>query len=109
MQRKFNILRIVAIIWKVIAWIILVSSILGGCGLIAVGFLSGSMAREVNQVLGQSLAGGLAGAMVGIGGILLGMLYFIFLYSFAELIDVLLALEENTRATAEYLKNTPKG
>jgi hypothetical protein len=108
MQKKFKVLRIVAVIWKVIAWLVLVISVLGGCGLIAFGLMSGANARTLNQTLGVSVLGGMGGVVGALVGIFFGILYFILLYSFAELIDVLLALEENTRSTSEQLKNIAK-
>ncbi len=104
MVKKFRVLRIVAVIWKVIAWIVLVASILGGCGTLVLGLMAGGAGASSNNALGAMLGGALGGAVTGLIAILFGILYFIFLYAFAELVDVMLALEENTRATAELLK-----
>ena len=101
MQKKYRVLRIVATIWKVLAWIVLVVSVLGGCGTLALAALGGAAARSTDFGLGGGLIGGLFAALVAI---FLGVLYFVSLYAFAELVDVMLALEENTRATADQLK-----
>jgi hypothetical protein len=101
MQKKYRVLRIVATIWKVIAWIVLVVSVLGGCLTLVLGVVGGAAARSANLGLGGGLIGGLVTALVAI---FLGVLYFVSLYAFAELVDVMLALEENTRTTAEQLK-----
>ncbi len=110
MQQKFRVLRIVAVIWKVLAWLVLVLSILGGCGTLAMGLLAGSSAAARNSdLLGIGLGGVVGGVVTALVAIFFGILYFVFLYAFAELVDVMLALEENTRATAEQLKSlTPK-
>jgi hypothetical protein len=108
MEKKFRILRIVAIIWKVLAWIVLVLSVLGGCANIVFGLMLGAGARNTNTALGLSAFGALGGVVVALIAIFFGVLYFVFLYAFAELVDVMLALEENTRATAEQLKNIAK-
>jgi hypothetical protein len=111
MQKKFRVLRIVAVIWKVLAWIVLVISVLGGCVTVAMGLMAGgagSASARSADAFGVLLGGALGGAITGLLAILLGILYFIFLYAFAELVDVMLALEENTRATAELLKQTSK-
>ena len=106
MEKKYRVLRIVATIWNVLAWIVLVLSVLGGCGTLALGVLGGAAARS-NGVLG--LGGGLiGGGITALVAIFFGVLYFVSLYAFAELVDVMLALEENTRATAEQLKNMAK-
>jgi hypothetical protein len=101
MQKKYKVLRIVATIWKVFAWIGLVASVLGGCGTLALGVMGGAAARATDFGLGGGLISGLIAALVSI---FFGVLYFVSLYAFAELVDVGLALEENTRATAEQLK-----
>ena len=106
MEKRYRILRIVATIWKVLAWIVLVVSVLGGCGTIALGALGGAAARSSDALgLGGGLIGGAITALVAI---FFGVLYFVSLYAFAELVDVMLALEENTRATADQLKNMQK-
>ncbi len=105
MQQKFRVLRIVAVIWKVLAWLVLVLSILGGCGTLAMGLLAGGGASaRSSDMLGLGL-GALSGVVTALIAIFFGVLYFVFLYAFAELVDVMLALEENTRATAEQLKS----
>ena len=103
MVKKFRVLRIVAVIWKVLAWIVLVVSILGGCGSLAMGLIGGASARN-SDMLGLGL-GALGGVVTALIAIFFGILYFVFLYAFAEIVDVMLALEENTRATAEQLKS----
>ncbi len=109
MEKKFRVLRIVALIWKVIAWFFLVVSILGGCGTLVIALWAaqstGSISRGVSPALGLGIMGGVLGGVVtALVAIFIGMLYFISLYAFSELIEVMLALEENTRTTAEQLK-----
>ena len=108
MQKRYRVLRIVATIYKVIAWILLVVSVLGGCGAIAVGLLAGGAGSSSTNALGAMVGGVVGGAITGIVAIFFGVIYFLFLYAFAELIDVGLALEENTRATVEQLKTIQK-
>jgi hypothetical protein len=106
MGKKFRILRIVAFIWKVVAWIILVLSVLGGCGILVTLLMAGNQFSRQANLLGWGMPGGAAGGIViALIAILVGLFYFISLYAVAEMIDVVLALEENTRATVEQLKN----
>jgi hypothetical protein len=109
MEKKFKILRLVATLWKIIAWILLVLSILGGCGVLVTALVAGNQFSRQGipgiGVLG-SVAGGIGFALVAI---LAGFLYFVTLFAIAEMIDVALAIEENTRSTAEQLKNIAKG
>lgn len=109
MEKRFKILRIVALIWKVIAWIVLVVSVLGGCTSLVLGLLAGGASNRSSDMLGIGMLGGaLGGVVTALIAIFFGVLYFIFLYAFAEIVDVMLALEENTRATAERLKEIAK-
>lgn len=106
MESKYRVLRLVATIWKILAWIVLVLFVLGACGTLASSFLGGSNPAFGNSNLGAlNLVLGLVGAVVVL---LLGAIYFLSLYAFAEIIDVLISLEVNTRSTAEQLKNLAK-
>ncbi len=110
MEKKFKILRIVAFIWKIVAWVILVISILGGCGSLIALLVAGNQFSRQASALGLGTFGGTVGGIVfAVIAILVGLFYFISLYAIAETIDVMLALEENTRATVEQLKNITKG
>ncbi len=109
MEKKFKILRIVAFVWKIIAWVILVISVLGGCGSLVITLMAGNQLSRQTSALGLGMLGGaVGGIIIAVVAILVGLFYFISLYAVAEMIDVGLALEENTRATAEQLKNIAK-
>ena len=109
MEKKFRILRIVAFIWKIVAWVILVISALGGCGSLVMTMMAGNQISRQTSALGLGMLGGTVGGItIAVVVILVGLFYFISLYAVAEMIDVALALEENTRATSEQLKNIAK-
>jgi hypothetical protein len=110
-EKKFKILRIVAFLWKILAWVILVISLLGACGSLILGFVvSDQLARTSSGLgIGVGVVGGPLGALVtAVVVTLIGIFYFVSLDAVAEMIAVMLALEENTRATAEQLKNIAK-
>ena len=110
MEKKFKILRIVAFVWKIVAWVILVISVLGGCGCFAFGLLMGDQFARAARDLGPAgmMGGTITGILTGLAVIVGGILTFIPVYALSEMIDVMLALEENTRATVEQLKNLVK-
>ncbi len=109
MENKYRVLRIVATIWKVLAWIVLVVSVLGGCGSLAFGLMAGGANTGVGGGgAAQLLGGAIGGVISAVLAIFFGVLYFLFLYAFAELVDVVIALEANTRSTADQLKNLAK-
>lgn len=109
MEKKFIVLRIVAFIWKIVAWVLLVLSVLGGCGILVTLVMAGNQFSRQASVPGLGLLGGAGGIVMAVVVILAGLFYFISLYAVAEIIDVMLALEENTHATVEQLKNIAKG
>ncbi len=107
MQRKFMVLRVVATIFKVLAWIILVVGVLSACGMLAVGAMPGLLGSGgggsnvlSTNVRALGIVGGLIGGLVAI---FFTLLYFLFVFAFGDLVHLLISLEENTRLTAERL------
>jgi hypothetical protein len=99
---RFGVLRLVATLFKVFAWITLVGSILGALG---VGVL-GSMLQETwvdATLIPALLVDGTSGIIIGVILIASGIFTFLSLYAAAEGIQVQLAIEENTRLTAALL------
>ncbi|MBI4788194.1 MAG: hypothetical protein HY782_14275 [Chloroflexi bacterium] len=108
MQKKFGVLRIVATIYKVLGWIVLVIGVLGACGAVAISAVGTSVIGARNaEALGLGTGGLVGGLILGLGAIFFAILYFLLLYAFGELISLLIALEENTRLTAERLLAKP--
>lgn len=109
MEKKFKILRIAVFLWKIIAWVILVLSVLGGCGSLVMLLTAGNQLSRQTSAFGLGILGGAVGGVaIAAITILFGLFYFISFYAIAEMIDVALALEENTRATVEQLKQLAK-
>lgn len=110
MEKRYSALRIIGTIYKVlgvIAGVITIIMVLAICG-------ASVMGGAALDTLGQQFGGGMgsAGMFGGIFGGLIGAFFVIIyggglavtLYAFGEGIDLLLALEENTRATAMLLR-----
>ena len=108
--KRFGILRIFAGLIKVIAWIVLIISVLVGIGVALISMVN------IGQLLGQEprslpIIGGILDMFISLGGgivlgvlsMLGGVLYFVILYALGELISMYLAVEENTRLTAALL------
>jgi hypothetical protein len=109
MPKKYGVLRIIATINKIIAWLVLVLGVLGGCVSLAIGLvpaLTGTGGRDAAALAAGGLIGGLLG---GIGAIFVAVLYFLVFYAFGEMIYLLIDLEENTRLTSERLREIAKG
>lgn len=108
--KRFGVLRFFGTLLKVIAWIALVVT-----ALTAIGVVIGSTSRTFISLFTGSLpqVGGLIGTAtqmgfglgiaMGLGILLVGLLYFLLFYVCGELIHMYLALEENTRLTAALL------
>lgn len=109
MQQRYRVLRVVATILKVIAVIVLLFGILGACVSLAFGAIPGLAGAGSNSrdTFGLGVGGILGGALVGVGVLFASLLYFLLLYAFGDVMSLLIALEENTRVTAERLMARP--
>jgi hypothetical protein len=100
--KRFGVLRLIGTLLKILAWIVLVVSVLAAIGL---GIAGGAL----TQLLGDSLPGGAAlagvgsGIVAGIAALIFGLIYFLALYAVGESLHMQLAIEENTRLTAALL------
>lgn len=108
MEKKFKILRFIGTVWKILAWIELVVGVLASIGLLLTGILGGSfdMMRQFGQQPGgMGWAFGAVGGVIGfIVAIILTVIYFLALYAIGELIYLMLAIEENTRRSAQWIQ-----
>jgi hypothetical protein len=103
MEKRYKVLRFVATLWKILAWIALALGVLGSLGALLGGILGG-LGPQFWRDLGLNPAiFGSGGVIIGIIGFLIGLimtaLQFLVLYATGEIFSVLIAIEENTRAT----------
>ncbi len=103
MEKRYKVLRFVATLWKILAWIALALGVLGSFGALLGGILGG-LGPQFWRDLGLNPAiFGSGGVIIGIIGFLIGLimtaLQFLVLYATGEIFSVLIAIEENTRAT----------
>ncbi len=108
MEKRYKVLRFVATLWKILAWITLVLGVLGSFGALLGGIL-GAAGPQFWRNLGLNPAlFGSGGIVVGIIGFLVGLIVtafqFVVLYATGEIFSVLIAIEENTRATKLHLQ-----
>jgi hypothetical protein len=100
--KRFGVLRFFGTLMKVIAWIVLILSILSAIG----AALGGStLVTTLSPTLGENadLIGAGGGILIGIFVLIIGLLYFLVLYVAGESLHMQLAVEENTRLTAALL------
>ena len=96
MQTKYRFLRIAATIFKVFGWIVLVVGIIGS---IAMGATIGTQVPEF----------GAFGPLYAIFGIVYSVIGWVSLLAFAQILYLLIDLEQNTRETAERLRTGSTG
>ncbi|MFO7741955.1 MAG: hypothetical protein R6X31_06540 [Anaerolineae bacterium] len=109
MEKKFRVLHIIGTLWKVFAWITLIGGILLAIGILLAGILGsgGMILRQFSQ--DPRLMPGAVGVVSGIAGFIITVIatviYFLILYAVGELIDLLLAIEENTRQAVQLVQH----
>ncbi len=107
MEKRYTALRIIATVYKVLGIITGAITLLAVLGICASSLLGGAMLDRFND-LGRSgpwglFSGAMGGLIAGLAGIVYGGGLALTLYAAGEGISLLIALEENTRATATYL------
>ncbi len=110
MEKRYTALRTIGTIYKVLGVIVGAMTILVALGICASSIFGGAAIDSLSRELGRDVPS--AGMLGGIlGGLLLGILAIIYggglaitLYAAGESVYLLIALEENTRATAMFLQ-----
>lgn len=100
--RRFGVLRFIGTLLKVIAWIILILSILGAIGVGLASSQVGAITQN-NALLSALFSTPAGGIVAGVVTLLFGLIYFLVLYASGESLHMQLAVEENTRLTAALL------
>lgn len=107
MEKRFNTLRTIAIIYKFLGVLTLVGTLL----VVLLIFFEGIASSATTNSLLDMLFSGIGGAFtIGLGILFYGGGLGITLYAFGEGVDLMIAFEENTRMTAlalQKLANRP--
>jgi len=99
-EKRFRVLRWVASLCRIIAWITLIGGVLGMLGSIVTGAVGANLLREY---AGRGVGGIVGGITVGLTILVMAALQSLFLYVITEGIHLLLSIEENTRQAAYIL------
>jgi hypothetical protein len=110
MEKKFNALRTIGAIFKILGVIAGIITLLIVIGICATSILGGAAIDSLSRELGNS---GASGIFSGVLGGLLASIFVIIngggltltFFAMGEGIYVLLSLEENTRATVDLLRH----
>lgn len=96
MDKRFTALRVIATVFKILAWISLILGLLGAIGALIAGFSLSSQ----QGLLGLDFGGPLAAIAMFIVTLIIAIVYFMILYAAGESIYLFLSIEENTRRMA---------
>lgn len=107
MEKKFRALRTLATLFKILGWLALIGGILTAAAVVLLGTLAPTMGVSplVADVPVLNTVTGLISALVMAGTILIYvLLQFLVLFAISEGIHLAIAIEQNTRETAYYLR-----
>ncbi len=100
MESRFTALRVISLVFKIIAWIVLIGGLIGAVGGLFAGFTLGNQPMP----LGGQAGGPLAGIALFVTALIIAIFNFMFFYAIGESIYLFLSIEENTRRTAYLLQ-----
>jgi hypothetical protein len=102
-QRKYKVLRFIAVLMKVFAFLAGGILIIAGVVMVIAGAAASSRGSFGNTSADFGPMAFLGGAMTGLILLVYGVFVFVFLYAYAEWMYVFMDIEENTRVTNEML------
>jgi hypothetical protein len=85
-EERYRALRTIASIIRILAYVV---AVIGAIGVVIAG------------ISALSQGGGLQGLLVLVGGLLYVAVIALFLFAYAEIVRLVIAVEDNTRVTAE--------
>jgi hypothetical protein len=107
MEKRFRALGVVSSFFKVVAWIVLTVGLVATIVVAALGAIqarSGVSPLLANVPILNQTSGLVPALLLGAGVLLVALIKFVLLYGLAEFIQVMVAIEQNTRETAYYLR-----
>jgi hypothetical protein len=113
MEKRYRALRIIATFYKIAGALVLVFALLAAVGLCLAGVLGGTALESLSSDLGDMrgmglMSSALGGIIAGLGLLIGGTVSGLTLFATGEGISLLIAMEENTRAAAQYLAAQPR-
>jgi len=91
--RKYGALRVTAMVYRIIGWVIMVGGTLFS---IALAVIAVQGAGEFSELIPWSVGIGTAG--IAVAGVVVSILFGLFLIAFADLCYLLIDIESNTRS-----------
>lgn len=103
-QKRYPILRVLSVIYKVLGGIVAALTILGAIGFCIAGIAGGAALGDLGRELGTPMPGigGAAGGIIGgLTLLLYGGFIAITLYALGEVVSLFISIEENIRSLAQ--------
>jgi hypothetical protein len=101
MEKKFKALRTISVIFKVFAWITAVFTVIGFFGMLVGGAALSQLGSKYSGSYGPAMMGPMWGIFMAFYVLIVGAIGFISFLAGAEMIMVILAIEENTRSLSK--------
>ncbi|MHB0924068.1 MAG: hypothetical protein ACYC3H_08910 [Bellilinea sp.] len=102
MKKKFGVLRLISWVLRVLGALALIAALIAAVASLVGGFTRGPGA------MGQFWSGGMMSYWGGLYYLLVGLFSGILLYGAGEVIELLLAIEENIRAVRQLPESRPE-
>jgi hypothetical protein len=102
-ERKYKMLRLIAVLIKIFAFVAAAILIIAGLFMIIAGATASSRTTSLGTSVDMGPTAFLGGAVTGLIMIVYAVFVFVFLYAYAEWMYVFMDIEENTRVTNEVL------
>ena len=99
-KKKYKVLRLIAALMKVLAFVLGAILIIAGLVMVVAGAAASSKTTTFSEPGPAAFFTGVVGGLIAL---VYGVLVFIFLYAYAEWMYVFMDIEENTRMTNEML------
>ncbi len=108
-EKRYKLLRFIATVFKIVAWIVLVVGLLASTGALVLSLTGGLFsAGDMGPIGPRFVTPVMLGAPAFVIGVLITLLNFCTWYAAGAIITLFIAIEENTRATATWLESQPR-
>jgi hypothetical protein len=107
MATKFRALRLIALFYKIMAWLVLIGGAVMALVMVILGAIQGREGVRspllANLPMSELTVGVAAGIAMGLFALLVSLISFVLFYAVNDVIQLGLAIERNTRETALFL------
>ncbi|MFO7697272.1 MAG: hypothetical protein R6X16_08955 [Anaerolineae bacterium] len=103
-MKQYGALKLIASLYRVFAWAVLLSGLAGSLAAIIIAIIGGRVQTPLDGRLGLGTSSLPAAIILALVVVVSALLCFALLSAVADAVRLALAIEENTRLTAELLK-----